>query len=99
MDNETQKVFNEGRALDDFTKSDGWRIVEDIFTQKIQDLQSIKNLTGTTPTQIVQDIKVRTTVVDVLMEILKDIKGRAEQFNGNQPLTQSDEKIVYQIPE
>lgn len=94
----TIKILSEGEMVDNFVQSDGWRWVKDRFTQKIMDLQSIKNLDKSkTATMLQREIIMRENVVEVLMEIIKEVEGRAAQHRGNKPLGQSlvDEHIGF----
>lgn len=86
MDNDTQKVLSEAETIISYVDSKGWQIVKEKFQQKIMDLQSIKNLEAKSSTGLASEIKVRNTVVDVLLEIIKEVEAKAEQHKGNIPL-------------
>lgn len=94
MDKETLAVLREGQMLDDYTKSEGWAWIKDRLTEKIMDLQSIRNLEGTDPMMVVQDIKARNTAIEILEEIIKDVEGRAEQHSSNNQKTYVQEEII-----
>lgn len=96
IDKETQAVISEGLRVTEFVASEGWRYVKQKFTEKIMDLQSIRNLDKTKSAMLMQrEIVVRELVVDTLMDIIKEIEGRASQHQGNVPLTEP-ETIGYQ---
>lgn len=95
MDNETQKIISDGEVTADYVKAKGWKKVKQKFTEKILDLQSIKNLdVDATAENIIHDIKVRNSVVEVLMEIIQEIEGEAEQYEGNRGLTTPSIEII-----
>lgn len=94
MDSETQKVYAEGEATYNYVNSKGWNIVKDIFAQKINDLQSIKNLEAGTATKMLHDVKIRLAAVDILLEIIREIEGRAQQHQANIPLMQEGIEII-----
>jgi len=92
MDKETTQILSKGEAIYDYVNSQGWSEVKEIFTNKILDLQSIKNLSkGVTATTLAKEISVRECAVDILMEIIKEVEGRAEQYQGNAPMMQDVE--------
>lgn len=93
---EDDKVFLEGERFENFVKSSDWNWIKDRFTQKIMDLQSIKNLEGSKPEEIMSDIKARNTAIDILLEIISDVEGRAEQHQNNKlPKITSEEIYVH----
>lgn len=87
IDSETQQVLTEGQMMENYVLSDGWRYAKDEFTKEIMDLQSILNLSGTTPENIAKEIQARTLAIDILMRIIKKVEGRGEQHRGNKTLT------------
>lgn len=98
IDKETQIVLSEGLKVHEFVSSDGWRFVKEKFTEKIMDLQSIRNLDKTKSAMLMQrEIVVRELVVDTLMDIIKEIEGRASQHQGNKILGEpQDTPFSYQ---
>jgi hypothetical protein len=94
-DLETLKTEQEGQLVNDYVKSDGWQYVRDRFTEKIMDLQSIMNV-DPDPNNVIVDLKSRKMAVDILMDLIRDIEGRASQHENNSPIltTQSEEIIV-----
>lgn len=85
MDNEPTdaQVFQEGQTVAQYVESEGWQRVKDKFTEKIMDLQSIKNLTTEKPDELIADIKARNTAIDILVEIMAELEGRADQHKTN----------------
>lgn len=94
MDKETLAVLREGQMLDDYSQSEGWAWIKDRLTEKIMDLQSIRNLDGTNPRLVVQDIKARNTAIEILEELIKDVEGRAQQHRDNNKKTYVQEEII-----
>lgn len=87
----------QGQMVEDFTKSDGWRWIKDRLTEKIMDLQSIRNIAEGDPQQVVLDIKARNAAVDILIEVIRDLEGRASQHANNKPpLPETNEIIIIQ---
>lgn len=87
MDKETQKELTAGEKMVQLVASDGWQIIKQKFTDKIMDLQSIKNLSHvTTATALQKEITIRTQVVDILYEMIKEIEGEANQASNNKEL-------------
>lgn len=81
-----------------YVESDGWRWTKDRLAEKIMDLQSIMNLEGKSPEEIVLDIKARKLTIDILMTTLKQVEGRAEQHRSNQTLAERiDEDIIVTV--
>lgn len=90
-DLETSQIQARGVSLQSMVQSEGWKIVKGKFTDKLLDLQSIRNLPVTgTPTQIKQEIAIRNTVSEIILEVLKEIEGEAEQYKGNNIPTPSE---------
>ena len=95
MDKETAKIIAEGDTVYNYVNSQGWQKVKQIFTNKIIDLQSIKNLTkGVTATTLAREIATREAAVDILLEIIREVEGQAEQFSGNKGLTKDPEEAI-----
>lgn len=88
MDSETQQVYQAGESVYNYVNSKGWQIVKNIFSEKISDLQSIKNLEAGTATKMMQDVKIRLAAVDILLEIIREVEGKAQQHQANIPLMQ-----------
>jgi len=94
LDKDTQKVLNEGERLKSLVENTGWELAKAKLTEKILDLQSIKNLSGVTPEEVVSEIKARNTAVDILMEWLKEIEGSAEQYAGNKVILEETDVFL-----
>lgn len=95
MDNETAQIVTEGDAVYNYVNSKGWQEVKQIFTDKIIDLQSIKNLSkGVTATTLAREIATREAAVDILLEIIREVEGKAQQFDGNRNLTKNPEEVI-----
>jgi hypothetical protein len=71
------------KELMELTQTEGWKIVKGLLLDKINDLQSINNIDYTNADEVFLDIKVRKNVIMILVEWLKDVEGRVEQFAMN----------------
>jgi len=96
MDKETLAIQREGQMIDDFCKSEGWTWIKDRLSENILDLQSIRNINDKlSPEEVVLDIKARNTAVEILLEVIRKVEGRASQHsNNNQVITTHEEIIV-----
>lgn len=95
MDKETLSINREGQMIDDFTKSEGWTWIKDRLTERILDLQSIRNINDKlSPEEVVLDIKARNTAVEILLEVIRTVEGRASQHANNNHLTEIHEEII-----
>lgn len=94
MENEEARIQQEGSTALMYVESAGWELVKAKFTEKIMDLQSIKNLVGTKSEELLADIKARNTAIDILIEIQQDIEGKAEQFKNNRIPENPESDIV-----
>lgn len=83
MDKETREVVSTGKRYYDLVHSDGWKLVREIFQNKVIDFQSINNLEAKTGTALLQEIRTRKNVCDILLEILREVEGTADQFENN----------------
>lgn len=92
MDQETQKVYSEGESISDYIKSKGWGIVKEIFTNKILDLESVRNIKRGSVEEIANEVLARTAASDILKELITDIEGLGQQHDSNRELM-SDNKI------
>lgn len=77
------EIFQEGNEIAQYIDSQGWKRVKEKFAERIMDLQSIKNLEGVKPEELLADIKARNTAVDILMDIISELEGRADQHKQN----------------
>lgn len=77
------QILQEGSEILQYIDSQGWQRVKDKFSERIMDLQSIKNLEGIKPEDLLADIKARNTAVDILMDIISELEGRADQHKNN----------------
>lgn len=94
MDNETLQTVSEGERVQRLVEGEDWTYIKDLFSQEIMDLQSIKNLTGTTPEEVILDIKARNTAIDILMGIITKVEGRAAQHQGNKGLIPNEPMLI-----
>ena len=84
IDKETSQLLNRHKKLSEFVNGEDWADIKDRFSRKIMDLQSIKNLAHAKDSnEVMNEIKVRNGVVDVLLEIIHEIEGEAAQFDNH----------------
>lgn len=83
IDTETQKVQNEGEKAHYLTKNEDWNWAKRKLLQKVSNLDSIKTLKE--KENIIQEIKVRKIVIDVILEWLDEIEGIAQQHGEQSP--------------
>lgn len=96
MDKETLEIQREGQMIEDFTKTEGWTWIKDRLSETIIDLQSIRNINDAlSPEEVVLDIKARNTAVEILMNVIKNVEGRASQHSNNKQVTVTHEEILY----
>lgn len=94
MENKNQK------ALSDLIQSDGWKIVRQKFIDKIMDIQSVLNVDVTSVDKVIVDIKARTTVVEILSSMIKEIEGSVvqEKFNSQKEMErQTKESFILNL--
>ncbi len=69
-------------AVADMVKSRGWQWFREQVTDKILDLQSIRNLDHIKDAdELVTEVKVRNTVVEMLTELLRSAEGMADKLD------------------
>lgn len=79
-DKETAELMRRNKQVADFVASGDWQYVKKKITDKIMDLQSIKNLENSDPAELVMEIKARNTAVDILVETLREVEADAHQI-------------------
>lgn len=81
MPQEIEEGLTELEAVADMVKGRGWEWFRAQVTDKILDLQSIRNLTDVKdPNDLVREITVRNEVVEILTELLKSTEGMADKL-------------------
>lgn len=83
MDKAQRSHLKKNKEIYEFTTSDGWKHVKAQLIAKIDDLQSIMNITEEDPTKVIMDIKVRKVVMEILMEWMADVEGQTNQYEAN----------------
>lgn len=94
LDIDTQKILIEGGQLKTLVGSEGWSVARDFLMQQIIDLQSIRNITATDPTEVIIDIKARTVAIDIILEWLRQVEGTARQHEGNKVILEETDAIT-----
>lgn len=77
MANDKEDKMTQDQKLRRMTESEEWGIVRRIFTDKIMDLQSIRNINPDEDGS--EQIKARAIAIDYLMEFWREVNGRVEQ--------------------
>ncbi len=85
LKNDTKKILSEGEQLQEFVKSDGWKIARKRLTDKLIVLDSFSAIPkeGRTDAAILKEARLREAVNSVIVEWLKEIEGLADQANFN----------------
>ncbi len=94
MDQETQKIYSEGETISDYTKSKGWSIVKEKLTNKILDLESVRNINLGSPQEIPIQVTARIVAGDILKELINEIEGIGDQHSANLELMSDKLKII-----
>lgn len=81
---EQKKFFDKNKEVHDLANSQQWAMIKVRLFEKIDDLQSVMNVDMENPEQTFQDIKTRKNVIDVLVELMKEVDGEARQFEENE---------------
>ena len=90
LDHETQQALNQGKALKELLKSPGWGIVEDKFNAVLNDIQSVMGIDTKTDQDLIAQIGGRQIAVQMITNIMAEIRGDAEQYDNNKVLKQDD---------
>lgn len=92
MDAETQTNYKEGELYLQIIQHPGWELIkEQVINPAILDLQSVNNINLSTVTDIAREVYARKMAVTYLVDILKDVEGRAIQHKNN---NYSQDKLV-----
>ena len=84
---EDQIIENTEREVFGLIGHPGWAHAKAMLTDKIMDLQSIRNISDTlSPEQVVLDIKARNTAIEILTDWLRQVEGTAANFEKPQPI-------------
>ena len=95
MYNETIKIVSEGEHFADLVKSKGWGLVKDqVITPFLMDMQSVRNIKRSSVTDMAREVYARQIAVDYVLDMVKQIEGRAEQHAQNLALTQDPIQIM-----
>lgn len=94
MDKETEQIFSEGEALSDYVKTRAWKIIKEIISNHILDLQSVMNIKSNGPTDMAREVFARQLAIDYLLVIVKEIEGKAQQHDSNKALTEDRLQII-----
>lgn len=92
--NEDKRILKDGKALYKLANSEGWELARNILMDKMVDLQSVANVEGKTPEEVFNDVKVRRNVAEIMVEWIRDIEGRAEQYESSVSKKKEDDDDV-----
>lgn len=70
-------------ACNRLVSSDAWEPIEQMFIDKIMDIQSVLNVDESSEQKALLDIKVRGLLARELKDIVLNIKGLSEKFEMN----------------
>lgn len=83
IDKETHKVLKEGDLLQELVKSDGWKIVQKRFTDMVIELGDVFSIKDAEPEAAFRQLAARQIAIELVMNWMKDIEGRARQHAAN----------------
>lgn len=84
MDKETDKILSDSEELSLMTKGRAWKVVKEIFNEKIIELTDITRFKQEDPSDIGILVKVNKEVIKVLFDIISEVEGRVEQHENYQ---------------
>lgn len=95
QDEEDMQTMTEGQVLADFTRSAAWGHIRTMFNNYVLDLQSVMNIDRKSPQDMATEVYARQLATDYLMQLIKNVEGRAQQHEANQSLTR--DPVIQQI--
>lgn len=92
-----EEINNNAKACHELVHSSAWSDIEQMFIDRIMDIQSVLNVDDSSEQATIIDIKVRGLLARELKDILLDIKGKSERFEMNiekKELIKSEDHVV-----
>ena len=83
LDKETSEVLNKGLRTRDFVKSEDWSAIKLELTDKLVALADITTLADADPTALLREIGVRKLAINLVMGWVREIEGKASQYEAN----------------
>ena len=95
LDQETQRIAQQGAELKAMCESEGWKIAKQKLYEKVANLLNINSteILNAEASTIIQVIASRKTAADILGQFIKDIEGDVEQHQGNKEMMQAVDEI------
>lgn len=84
MEKEEKEYKQRNKELLNMVRSKGWELTRKKLFDRINDLQSVLNLSETDPEKLVIEVKVRGLVVKELVDWLKEVEGEVLQHKDNE---------------
>lgn len=83
LDKETDEVYTRGKKLREVINHDGWEVVEDVFMERVDDLQALGNLDRTAEDSLELQVASREVALEYMMDFWNELKGMVEQHETN----------------
>ena len=84
LDKETGKIRDKGIKLKEFTKSEAWGDIKSQLMEKLLALADITTLSEAEPITLLQEIKVRKDVINLVVGWVREIEGQVNQYEANE---------------
>lgn len=97
LDRETAEIVRSEKNIEDLCKHEAWPQVRQKFTDKVMDLQSVRNISEGTPEQMVIDMKARLLAIDILLEWMREIEGSAQTSKDTSYLVKRESYIIREV--
>lgn len=92
-DKETTEQLHKGQAIKEMTRSEGWKYVQAMLTEKLLDYQSVNNIEVEAVQDLALEVGIRKGVVEKITEWFTEVGAELEQHNDNSTLIE-DNHIV-----
>lgn len=92
IDLETSKLISQEKLIEQIVNHEGWRFIEDIFSQEIANLTSVLEID--TDADLASEIKSRKLAIASVKKILDRIKGTASKSLENKTLINNEKNFI-----
>lgn len=97
-DKKEDAILRSKKAAHALVHSDAWNDIQQMFIDKIMDIQSIMNVDDSSVDKIVMDMKVRANLAKELKDILDNIIGAANSYEyEKEPKIVEETEIVVDL--
>lgn len=96
IDKETSQIISDEKKVYDLLQHEGWGVVHNKFKEKIEDLQSVLNVSGVTNEQIATDIKSRVIAISILVDWMNEVIGMKQSSENTRIEVKRESLIVRQ---